>query len=189
MPYDSQKDLAPITLAVGCRPQFLVATPTRGGEGTSQSSSRWRRRSKLSYASCPVGSASHLTMEMLKSAAHRRHRHVPYKGAQPAVAISSADRSTRRSSFRQRDAVRAAGPAKVIASTGKKRFAATPDVPTMIERAIRTSSRVSWIGFLRRLPRPKPSSTAYNKEMCGAFSSAGVRRRARRTCMFEVVGS
>src|SRR5688572_17996032 len=85
MPFDPDKDLAPVSL-LATAPQMLVVSPalkltdfkhfldyTRSNPG------------KLSYGSVGAGSASHLTMELLKNEAKVALVHVPYKGFPPAV--------------------------------------------------------------------------------------------------------
>jgi tripartite-type tricarboxylate transporter receptor subunit TctC len=68
MPYDAQKDLAPITLAV-TTPQFLTVHPSVPASTAAEFIAYAKKNpGKLSYASVSIGSASHLTMEMLKSA-------------------------------------------------------------------------------------------------------------------------
>jgi tripartite-type tricarboxylate transporter receptor subunit TctC len=188
MPYDSQKDLAPITLAVES-PQFLVVNPQRVPAKNVAEFVAFAKTNKLSYASVSVGSASHLTMEMLKSAAHVDIVHVPYKGAQPAVADLLGGQVDA-AFFVPGNVLQFVqqGQLKVIASTGKKRFAATPDVPTMIEQGYPNFVAVSWIGFLAPGATPKPIIDRYNKEMVRILKSPEVRKKLE-DMQFEVVAS
>src|SRR5439155_148745 len=57
------------------------------------------------------------------------------------------------------------GKARVIASTGHKRFPSMPDVPTMIEQGYPDFVAVSWIGFLAPGGTPRPIVERYNKEL------------------------
>jgi tripartite-type tricarboxylate transporter receptor subunit TctC len=71
MPYDPVKDLAPITLAVAT-PQYLVVNPALPIKSVPEFVAYAKNSAhKMSYASIAVGSASHLTMEMLKVACSR----------------------------------------------------------------------------------------------------------------------
>src|SRR5262245_28001196 len=79
LPYDPAKDLAPITLAV-TTPQFLVVNATVPAKTVAELVALAKSK-PMSYASVSTGSASHLTMEMLKSATKMDIAHVPYKGA------------------------------------------------------------------------------------------------------------
>ena len=164
LPYDPVKDLAPITLAVTA-PQFLTVNPSVPVKNVAEFVAR-AKTTKMSYASVSTGSASHLTMEMLKSAAHIDLTHVPYKGSAPAVNDLLGGQVDAAffvpgniSQFVK------TGKARVIASTGLKRFVSTPDVPTMIEQGYPGFVAVSWIGFLAPGGTPKPIIDRYHKEI------------------------
>jgi tripartite-type tricarboxylate transporter receptor subunit TctC len=78
------------------------------------------------------------------------------------------------------------GKAKVIASTGTKRFASMPDVPTMIEQGFPGFVAVSWIGFLAPGGTPRPIIDRYNQEMVKILRSPEVSRQLEKM-EFEVV--
>ena len=85
MPYDPMKELAPITLAVKA-PQYLVVNPAAGFTDVKDFIAKAKANpTQYSYGSVAMGSASHLTMEMMKSAASFHATHIPYRGAGPAV--------------------------------------------------------------------------------------------------------
>jgi tripartite-type tricarboxylate transporter receptor subunit TctC len=187
LPYDPLKDLAPITLAVSS-PQFLVVHPGVPVKDAAEFVARAKANpGQMSYGSVSVGSASHLTMEMLKTAAKIDVVHVPYKGASPAVAdllggqIQAAFFVPGNVLQYLKD-----GKLKVIASTGRKRFAATPDVPTMIEQGFPDFVAVSWIGFLAPGGTPRPIVDRYNREMVRILTSPEVRGKLE-AIQFEVV--
>jgi tripartite-type tricarboxylate transporter receptor subunit TctC len=187
LPYDPQKDLAPITLAV-TSPQFLAVHPSVPVRNVAEFVAYAKAHpGKLSYASVAVGSASHLTMEMLKSAAGIDLVHVPYKGSHPAVVDLIGGQVT--ASFLVPGNILEFvkdGRAKVIASTGNKRFAATPDVPTMIEQGFEDFVAVSWIGFLAPGGTPRPIIERYNKEIVRILQTAEVRAKLQQM-EFELV--
>ena len=187
LPYDPLKDLAPITLAV-TSPQFLVVHPGVPVKNAAEFVARARANpGQMSYGSVSVGSASHLTMEMLKTAAKIDVVHVPYKGASPAVAdllggqIQAAFFVPGNVLQYLKD-----GKLKVIASTGRKRFAAAPEVPTMIEQGFPDFVAVSWIGFLAPGATPRTIVDRYNREMVRILTSADVRGKLE-AIQFEVV--
>src|SRR5258708_3010582 len=85
LPYDPDKDLAPISL-LATAPQMLVVVPELKLEGLRAFIDYARSHpGRISYASVGSGSASHLTMELLKSEARIEAVHVPYRGFPPAV--------------------------------------------------------------------------------------------------------
>lgn len=187
LPYDPLKDLAPITLAVSS-PQFLVVHPGVPVKNAAELVALAKNApGKLSYGSVSVGSASHLTMEMLKSAAKIDIVHVPYKGASPAVAdllggqVQAAFLVPGNVLQYLKD-----GKLRAIASTGRRRFAATPELPTMIEQGFADFEAVSWIGFLAPGATPRPIIDRYNREMVRIVTAPEVRGKLEQL-QFEVV--
>ncbi|MEJ8827154.1 tripartite tricarboxylate transporter substrate binding protein [Variovorax humicola] len=185
LPYDPVKDLTPITLAV-TSPQFLAVHPSVPVNNVKEFVALAKTK-KLAYASVSMGSASHLTMEMLKSAAGVDITHVPYKGSGPAVVdlvggqVDAAFLVPGNISGFVKD-----GKVKVIASTGAKRFPSMPDVPTMIEQGYPDFVAVSWIGFLAPGGTPKPIIDRYNTEITKILRSPEVREQLEKM-EFEVV--
>jgi tripartite-type tricarboxylate transporter receptor subunit TctC len=187
LPYDPLKDLAPITLAV-TSPQFLVVHPDVPAKSVAEFVARAKANpGRMSYGSVSVGSASHLTMEMLKTAAKIDVVHVPYKGASPAVADLLGGQ-IQAAFFVPGNVLQylKEGKLKAIASTGRKRFAAAPEVPTMIEQGYPDFEAVSWIGFLAPGGTPRPVIERYNREMVRILTSAEVRGKLE-AIQFEVV--
>jgi tripartite-type tricarboxylate transporter receptor subunit TctC len=185
LPYDPVKDLAPVTLAV-MAPQFLVVNPKVPVKDVAEFVAL-AKSSKMSYGSVSVGSASHLTMEMLKAAAHVDITHVPYKGSAPAVNDLLGGQID--ASFLVPGNVSQlikTGQLRAIASTGPKRFASAPDVPTMIEQGYPGFVAVSWIGFLLPGGTPKPIVDRYNKELVRILNLPEIKDRLQGM-EFEVV--
>lgn len=189
MPYDPEKDLAPITLAVSS-PQYLVVTPNMPVKNVADLVA-WAKAnpSKLSYASVAAGSASHLTMEMLKEAAGFQAVHVPYRGATPALVDLVAGNV--QAAFLVPGNVQQyvkEGRLKLLAVSGEKRFRSTPDVPTLIESGFPGFVATSWIGFLAPAGTPKNIIDRYNKEIVKILQMPDVREKLEGI-EFEVVAS
>lgn len=189
MPYDPVKDLAPISLMVTA-PQYLVVNPASQISSVADLVQRARAQpGKLSYASVAVGSASHLTMEMLKTAANVYIIHIPYRGAGPAVTDLVAGNV--QAAFLVPGNVQQfakEGRLKLIASSGAKRFPSTPNVPTMIESGFPDFVATSWIGLLTTGGTPRPVIDRYHRELVKILAAPEVRDRL--TAMeFEVVAT
>lgn len=187
LPYNPVKDLAPITLAV-TTPQYLVTNPGVSINSVADLVSRAKASpGRLSYGSVAVGSASHLTMEMLKSAASVDITHVPYKGAGPAVADLIAGNV--QAAFLVPGNVQQfakEGRLKLVASTGQKRFPSTPNIPTMIEAGYADFIAISWIGFLASGGTPRPIIDRYNREIVRIINTAEIRDKLQ-ALEFEIV--
>jgi tripartite-type tricarboxylate transporter receptor subunit TctC len=189
IPYDPQKDLLPITLAVST-PQFFTVHPDVPANSVAEFVRYAKAHpGKLSYASVSPGSASHLTMEMLKSAAGINMVHVPYKGSGPAVTDLLGGN------------VQAAmlvpgnvlphlkgGKLKVLASTGRKRFAGSPDIPTLMESGFPDFEATAWIGFMAPAGTPRTIIDRYHRELVRILNIAEVRQRLL-DIHFEIVAS
>ncbi len=189
MPYDPVKDLAPISLMVTA-PQYLAVNPASQINSVADLVRRARAEpGKLSYASVAVGSASHLTMEMLKTAANVYIIHIPYRGAGPAVTDLVAGNV--QAAFLVPGNVQQfakEGRLKLIASSGAKRFPSTPNVPTMIESGFPDFVATSWIGLLTTGGTPRPVIDRYHRELVKILATPEVRDRL--TAMeFEVVAT
>jgi tripartite-type tricarboxylate transporter receptor subunit TctC len=187
MPYDPVRDLAPITLAV-TSPQYLVVNPGVPVNSVAELVARAKAQpGKLSYASVSVGSASHLTMEMLKSAAGIDITHIPYKGAAPAL-TDLVGGSVQAAFMVPGNVMQFAkeGRLRLIASSGAKRFPGTPNVPTLVESGYPDLVATSWIGFLTTAGTPRNIIDRYNREIVKILNMPEIRDKL--TGMeFEVV--
>ncbi len=190
MPYDPLKDLAPITLAVTA-PQFLTVHPSVPANTVAELVALAKAQpGKLSYASIAVGSASHLTMEMLKTAAGVDLVHIPYKGPAPAVADLLGG-NAQAAFFVPGNVLQymKSGRIRLLASTGRKRFASTPNVPTMIESGFPDFEAVAWIGFLTTGGTPRPIIDRYNREIVKILNLPEVRDKLLAVEFEMVAGS
>ncbi|TAK40992.1 MAG: tripartite tricarboxylate transporter substrate binding protein [Betaproteobacteria bacterium] len=149
MPYDSDKDLLPISL-LASSPQMLVAVPALGARSFKEFLDYLRRNpGRVSYGSVGGGSASHLTMELLKSDAKVFAVHIPYRGFPPAVTDMLAGNI--HAMFAIIPAVLPhvkTGRIHGLAVTGLKRSALAPDVPSVAELGYPQLESLAWIGLL-----------------------------------------
>lgn len=187
MPYDPVKDLAPITLAVKT-PQYLAVNPASGFTDVKDFITKAKANpTKYTYGSVAMGSASHLTMEMMKSAAGFHMTHVPYRGAGPAVTDLIAGNI--QAGFFVPGNVQGfvkEGRLKLLASTGTKRFPSTPDVPTLAESGLKDFEATSWIGLLAPAGTPPAIINRYHEEMVRILNSPDIQKRLHEM-EFEIV--
>jgi len=178
---DPVKDLTPVTLAMKGA-QYLVVNPAAGVSNVQELvQSAKKNPNKWSYASVAVGSGSHLTMEMLKMAADINLTHVPYKGGGEAIgALVAGD--VQAAFFVPGNVQQFAkdGRLRLLASTGRKRYASTPDVPTMIELGYKDFEATVWAGFLLPAKTPKPIVDRYHRELTKVLQSPEVSEKLRQ---------
>ncbi len=166
LPYDPLKDLAPITLAV-TTPQFLAVHASVPVNSVQELIALAKKSpGKLTYASIEIGSASHLTMEMMKSAAGVDILHIPHRGSAPAITAILGGQVDA-GFFVPGNVLQhaKAGKLKLIAATGAKRFASQPEVPTMIESGFKDFEATAWIGFLAPGGTPRPVIDRLHREI------------------------
>jgi tripartite-type tricarboxylate transporter receptor subunit TctC len=188
LPYDPLKDLAPITLMV-TTPQYLVVHPSLPVNSAAEFVAHAKAQpGKLSYGSVSVGSASHLTMEMLKLAAGIDIAHIPYKGAAPAL-TDLVGGQVQAAFMVPGNVLQFAkeGRLRLIASSGAKRFPGTPDVPTLVESGYPDLVAVAWIGFLAAGGTPRPIVERYHREIVRIIHTPEIRDKLN-AMQFELVG-
>jgi tripartite-type tricarboxylate transporter receptor subunit TctC len=189
MSFDPQKDLAPITLAVKS-PQYLVAGPAADVKTAKEFIAKAKANpGKYSYASVAMGSASHLTMEMLKHSAGFFATHIPYRGATPAV-TDLLGGSVHVAFMVPGNVVQFAkqGRLTLLASTGAKRFPSTPELPTLIELGYKDLEATGWVGLLAPGGTPRPIIDRYNREMIKILRMPDIEPRLHEM-EFEVIAS
>jgi tripartite-type tricarboxylate transporter receptor subunit TctC len=189
MPYDPLKDLAPITLAV-TTPQFFTVHPGVPANTVAEFIAYAKKNpGKLSYASVSIGSSSHLTMEMLKLAAGIDLTHVPYKGSAPAVTdlLSGQVQAAMLVPGNVLPHLKA-GKLRALATTGRKRFSGTPEIPTLIEAGFPDFEAVAWIGFMAPGGTPRNIIDAYHAELIHVLATPEVKQRLL-DIQFEIVAS
>ena len=149
LPYDPERDLAAISL-LATAPQALVITPGVGAKSFKEFLDYTRRNpGKLSYGTTGSGSASHLTMELLKADAKVFIVHIPYKGFPQAVTDMLAGNVE--AMFAIIPGVLPhikAGKMVPVAVTGLKRSELLPDVPSVKELNFPQLESLAWIGLL-----------------------------------------
>jgi tripartite-type tricarboxylate transporter receptor subunit TctC len=149
LPYDPDKDLLPISLLASA-PQMLVVKPDLSvSDFKSFIGYAKNNPGRLSYGSVGAGSASHLTMELLKSEAGVFIVHIPYRGFPPAVTDMLAGNID--TMFAIIPAVLPqvrAGKMKALAVTALKRNELAPEVPSVGELGFPQLESLAWIGLL-----------------------------------------
>ena len=83
LPYDSQKDFTPITLAATTANLLVVPAASPFNSMKDLLAQAKAKPGSLSYASTGIGSSNHLSMEKFKQMAGVDITHVPYKGSAP----------------------------------------------------------------------------------------------------------
>jgi tripartite-type tricarboxylate transporter receptor subunit TctC len=134
MPYDVFKDLVAISI-VNSSPEVLVVAPQLGIKTYAELVAYGKANpGKLDYASAGIGSTPHLAAEMWKARTGIEATHVPYSGIGPAfIDLMSGKVQMSFSSLPAAMPFIAKGSLVALATTGLKRSAMYPDLPTVSE--------------------------------------------------------
>lgn len=174
--YDSDRDLLPVSLLASA-PQMLVVTPAVRANSFREFIEHARSNpGRLSYGSVGSGSASHLTMELLKNDARLFIVHIPYRGFPPAVTDMLAGNID--TMFAIIPAVLPqvrAGKLKALAVTGLKRSALAPEVPSVAELGYPQLESLAWIGLLAPAGTPAEIVSRLNSETARHLRAPEVR--------------
>jgi tripartite-type tricarboxylate transporter receptor subunit TctC len=134
MPYDPQRDLAPVTLA-GETPLVIAVHPSLKARTMQELLAEAKRSATpLSYGTPGNGSSMNFAGESINLMAGTSIQHVPYKGAAPAVADLLGNHiPIGIVGMPPTVPYQKSGQLRVLAVTSAKRSSAMPDVPTMAE--------------------------------------------------------
>lgn len=149
LPFDPQKDLAPITLLAEA-PFLLVVHPSLPVKTVAELVAMGRKRGDvLTYGSGGVGSSGHLAGALFETSSGVKFTHVPYKGAGQALAdlLGGQITFTFASMLSSTPHVKRER-LRVLGMTGRKRSAAMPQVPTIAEAGYPGYFTTSWYGLL-----------------------------------------
>src|SRR5690242_8972727 len=142
--YDAVADFAPISLVTELAYYMFVSNSSPAHSVKDFIEYAKAHPGKLTVGSPGIGSAPYLAEMLFLQMAGIKVTHVPYRGASPAFAdlipgrIDSYFGSGTLLSYSR------SGQVRVLATTGAKRDAAAPDVPTIAEAGVRGYDVTAW---------------------------------------------
>ena len=131
---------------------------------------------KLNYASSGTGTPYHMAGELFKSMSGTNIVHVPYKGSSGARTdvIGGQVQMMFDAVTTMAEQVKA-GKVKAIATTGLKRSAVLPDVPTIDESGVKGYEATIWLGVLAPKGTPAPVVARLNEAISKIASAPDVQ--------------
>jgi tripartite-type tricarboxylate transporter receptor subunit TctC len=178
LPYDPQKDFAPIA-NIGLTPQVLMASLKSGIASVPELIAK-AKAGDLNYGSSGNGSASHLAVEMLKSAAGIKLMHVPFKGnADAQLALQSGDIQLLSDAIPGAIGPVKAGKVKAIGIADERRSPFLPDLPTVAEQGIYGVVAVGWIGLSAPTRTAEPILDRLSAEVMRILNDPAVLEKLR----------
>lgn len=178
LPYDSQKDFAPVTQLVSV-PLVLVAHPKLKVRNLQEFLAVARARpGQINYASIGSGSPHYLAFEWLKTLAGVDVNHIPYKGVAPAlndlvagqVDVMFTGSSSAAPYVKE-------GRLIVLGTSSVQRLTAFPTWPTIAESGLPDFDFMTWYGLAAPAGTPRPIVQRLNREVVAALRQPEVQER------------
>ena len=164
MPFDSLKDLVPVT-SIATNQFFLSVNPSLP-VNTFQEFIEYARKTKppLAYASGGNGSQHQFGIEMLKQRAGIDLMHVPYRGGAPAGMATVAGETAVVLAGASNAPLLKSGQLRGLATTGRKRSPLFPELPTIGEFYPGYDVTI-WLGLFAPAGTPEPILTTLRTEV------------------------
>ena len=178
LPYDTATAFAPIGLAL----TFCNAIVTRNDSPLNSVEQlialAKEKPGQLRYATQGIGSAGHLSGEMLQAMTGAVFTHVPYKGGNEILtAVLGGElqfgfvSSTTAGTLRNRT--------RVLAVTSLHRDPSLPDVPSLNEAGVKNYDATFWFGLLAPAGTPAAIIDRLNKQLRQTLTDPEVARISR----------
>lgn len=183
LPYDPQKDFAPITLVAGV-PNVMVMNADKAkalGINSVNDFIKYAKANpgKLNMASSGNGTSIHLAGELFKSMTGIFMTHIPYRGSGPALMdMVAGNMDVMFDNLPSSMAQIKAGKLKALAVTSAQRSAAMPDIPTIEEAAgLKGFEASSWFGLLAPAGTPADVVNRIQQETAKALNSPAIKEK------------
>jgi tripartite-type tricarboxylate transporter receptor subunit TctC len=178
LPYNPLNDFTPVTLAARSPSGFLTALNLPAKSVKEVIALAKVQPGKLNYSSSGGGSPSHLGMELFKSMAGVALVHIPYRGPAEALnALVMNEAQVEIQSMLSATPFVQGGRLRLLATTGIKRIAEYPDVPTVAEAAVPGYAVYTWFGVVAPAGVPQPVLARLHAALVQALTSPEMRRQ------------
>jgi len=178
LPYDAQKDFAPVALAA-IQPYIVTVHPSLPATSVRELVALARARpGAIAYGSGGPGSGPFMGAELLKFMTKTNMLHVPYRGAglafndlisgQVQVMVATASLALPHT---------AAGRVRALAVTSAKRIPARPELPTVAESGVPGFDFSTWYGVLAPAGTPRAIVDKLNEEITRIMDDPETQRR------------
>jgi tripartite-type tricarboxylate transporter receptor subunit TctC len=174
-PFDTAKDFAAVA-SLGSSPNVTVIAPAKGIKTLHELVAAAKAKpGSMSYGSVGVGSAVHMSTELLRFSAGFEAIHVPFRGMPEALTevmtgrVDFACSSTAAVLPFIRE-----GKLVALAVSTPQRSSALPDVPTTLELGYKNSDYTFWTGMFVPAKTPRDIVDKLHQETQKALSAPGV---------------
>jgi tripartite-type tricarboxylate transporter receptor subunit TctC len=189
MPYDAVKSFAPISLAA-IAPLIITANNNFPAKDVKELVAYAKANpGKISFGSSGVGSATHLTFELLKQTAGIDMVHIPFKGTAPALlAEISGDIQVLGDTPSSLMPHVRGGKIKALAMFSSRRVPGAMEVPTIVEAGGPAIEGSTWVMFLAPAGTPPAIINRLSSEIGKIMKTPEMKERMEQLAI-EAVGS
>jgi tripartite-type tricarboxylate transporter receptor subunit TctC len=190
LPFDTERDFAPIGVVVG-GPYLMVVHPAVAAKTVGEFVAWAKSRAgKVNYASTGAGSPPHLAAELFKITTGIEMQHIPYKGGGAVLPdlISGRVDMFFGSIATLRTQVQA-GKIRPVAVTTLQRSGAMPEIPTFIESGLAGYEVNGWYGLLAPGKTSPAIVNRLNAELRQVLSEPDTRERLLKQGMDPAPGT
>jgi tripartite-type tricarboxylate transporter receptor subunit TctC len=190
MPFDAQRDFAPVVQVV-TNTTMLVVNPKLGIKTVKELVALAKEKpGAITFASTGVGSTPHLAQEELDAAAGVQFLHVPYRGAAPAltdllagqVQVLAADVPVLIAQIQ-------AGSIVPIGAAANKRNEILPEIPTLAEQGYPNTDASNWYALLAPAKTPPAVIAKLNSAVNAALDDSDIRQKIIKSGATPVGGT
>ncbi len=177
LPYNPQRDFAPVTMVNASR-MVLSVHPSLPAKNIREFAALAKSSpGRISFASSGVGNLQHLGMELLRLEAGVEMNHVPYKGAAPAFVdlISGQVDSMFANIVGTMPHLRTKR-VRALAVSSKERSPLLPDVPSVAE-TYKGFDIPTWSGIFAPAGTPRDIIARLNADLTKVLQRADVKER------------
>ena len=178
LPYDVNRDFAPVTLAAAV-PHIVTVHPSLPAKSVKQVIALARSQpGVMSFPSAGNGSTPHLAGEMFKAMTGTKILHVPYKGTGQSIPdLLAGQHQIAFDTMPAATPYVRAGRMRALAVTSVKRVAEFADLPTVAEAGVPGYQMTSWYGVFAPAGTPAAIVGRLHAEINKAMQAPGTRER------------
>jgi tripartite-type tricarboxylate transporter receptor subunit TctC len=183
MPFDPQKDFAPITLVAGV-PNVMVMNAEKAAKLGINTVADFVKYAKahpgqFSMASSGNGTSIHLAGELFKSQTGIFMTHIPYRGSGPALLdLISGNVDVMFDNLPSAMPQIKGGKLKAFAVTSAQRSTAMPELPTVEEAGkLKGFEASSWFGLLAPAGTPPDVVSRIQQEVAKALATPAIKEK------------
>ena len=176
LPYDAERDFAPISL-VTTQTMWFVSNPKLPVASMSELVAYARANPRrINYGSGAI--VGQLTGELFRTLTGAEMTYVPFKGsAQALQALLAGDIDLAVADITPFSPHIAAGKLRGLGQTGRKRLESMPAVPTMAEQGLKDFEVIGWFGMYAPAATPQPIIARLNAEVTRLLALPDVKEK------------